>query len=332
MSPKAVLTTAAHYVPDRIVTNHDLSKLMDTNDEWITERTGIKQRHHVSEPGTSSSDLGFIAAEEVIKKAGWKKEDVDLLVVATASPDYYFPGVATMLQKRLGLRFIPAFDIRQQCSAFVYGLDLIDSQIRCGKAKKALFVGTDVLSVALDFTTRGREMAVLFGDGAGAVAVEAQDGERGVIDSILAADGGGADSLCLKIPGTKNPGFVRQEDIAEARVYPFMDGKAVFKNAITKMCEVAFEILKRNGLTPSDVDLLVPHQANLRINEMVRDQLKLPEEKVINTIQNYGNTNSATIPIGLSEALRQGRLKEGDLVLTVAFGAGFTWGANLFRW
>jgi 3-oxoacyl-[acyl-carrier-protein] synthase-3 len=312
---------------------------MDTSDAWITERTGIKERRFIEQEGVSTSQLGERAAIEALARAGWAATDVDLIVVATLSPDYYFPGVGVMLQQRLGCRTVPALDIRAQCSGLVYGLSCIDGYIKSKQARRVLLVCAEVQSPVLDMSSRGRDMAVLFGDGAGALTLEAQecagDGneqDRGIIDSFLGSDGGGADVLCLKVPGTANPGFVRTSDIEEARVHPYMDGKVVFKNAVTRLLETAHTLLTRNQVSSQAIDLIIPHQANLRINEMVREQLGLPPEKVFNNIQLYGNTTAATIPICMSEAEAQGVLKEGMLVLTLAFGAGFTWGGNLIRW
>jgi 3-oxoacyl-[acyl-carrier-protein] synthase-3 len=310
---------------------------MDTSDEWITERTGIKERRFVDQERTSTSELGERAAQEALEKAGWKADDVDLIVAATLSPDYYFPGIGVMLQQRLGCRTVPALDIRAQCSGLVYGLSVVDGFIKSRQAKKVLLVCAEVQSPVLDLTTRGRDMAVLFGDGAGALTIESVDatgseGERGIIDSYLGSDGAGADVLCMKLPGTASPGFISAQDVEEAKVHPHMDGKVVFKNAVTRLLETAQTLLKRNKIDPSSIDLIIPHQANLRINEMVRSQLGLPPEKVFNNIQKYGNTTAATIPICMSEAITEGRLSPGDLVLTLAFGAGFTWGGNLIRW
>lgn len=333
MELRSVIRSVAHYVPERRVTNDDLSTMMETSDSWITERTGIKERRFV-EKGTRTSDLGEHAAREALEKAGWSAQDVDLIVVATLSPDFYFPGVGVILQQRLGCRNIPALDIRAQCSGLVYGLSCVDGYIKSRQAKKVLLVCAEVQSPVLDLTTRGRDMAVLFGDGAGVLTIEASDGSdgRGVIDSYLGSDGSGAEVLCMRLPGTASPGFVTAEDIQEARVHPSMDGKLVFKNAVTRLLETASALLQRNKVRPEEIDLIIPHQANMRINEMVRSQLGLPSEKVFNNIQRYGNTTAATIPICMSEAVAEGRLKKGDLVLTIAFGAGFTWGGNLLRW
>lgn len=338
MGLRAVIRSVSHYVPERRVTNTDLSQFMETSDEWITERTGIKERRFV-DTETTTADLGERAARSALEKAGWGPHDVDLIVVATLSPDYYFPGVGVMLQQRLGCRTVPALDIRAQCSGLVYALSCIDGYVKSRQAKKVLLVCSEVQSPVLDLTTRGREMAVLFGDGAGALTLEAVEvvgdgdlAQRGIIDSYLGSDGSGADVLCMKLPGTARPGFIKTSDIEEALVHPKMEGKVVFKNAVTRLLETAQILLSRNKVSPAQVDLVVPHQANLRINEMVREQLKLPPERVFNNIQRYGNTTAATIPICLSEAVAEGRLREGSLVLTLAFGAGFTWGGNLIRW
>lgn len=339
MGLKTVIRSVAHYVPDRRVTNDELSTLMETSDAWITERTGIKERRFIEKAGTSTADLGERAAREALKRSGWQAQDIDLIVVATLSPDYYFPGVGVMLQRRLGCRTIPALDLRAQCSGFVYGLSCIDGYVKSRQASKILLVCAEVQSPVLDLTTRGRDMAVLFGDGAGAITLEAVKVEKeddlsipGIIDSYLGSDGSGADVLCMKVPGTATPGFISAAAVDDHVVHPQMEGKLVFKNAVTRLLETAQTLLARNNLQAHDVDLIVPHQANLRINEMVREQLGLPAEKVFNNIHKYGNTTAATIPICLSEAVQENRLKSGSLVMTLAFGAGFTWGGNLIRW
>ena len=336
MMLRSCISSVAHHVPSRTVTNDDLSKLMDTTDSWIRERTGIHERRFIEHKSETTASLGEAAARKALAKARWKAEDLDLIVVATLSPDYYFPGVGVLLQHRLECKNIPALDIRAQCSGLVYGLSCIDGYIRSRQAQKVLLVCAEVQSPVLDLTTRGREMAVLFGDGAGALCIEGMESdagsERGVIDSLLGSDGSGAEVLCMKLPGTATPGFISAADIEQSKVHPQMEGKVVFKNAVTRLTETAHMLLKRNGLRPSDIDLILPHQANLRINEMVREQLGLPSERVFNNIQRYGNTTAATIPICMSEAVEQGRLTQGALVMTLAFGAGFTWGGNLIRW
>jgi len=336
MALASKIISVAHYVPERRVTNDDLSKLMDTSDSWITERTGIKERRFIEHEGMTTSMLGEEAAKCALINAGWQPGDIDLIVVATLSPDLYFPGVGVLLQQRLGCRAIPALDIRAQCSGLVYGLSCIDGYVKSRQARRILLVCAEVQSPVLDLTTRGREMAILFGDGAGALCIEAievaAEGSVGIVDSHLGSDGSGAEVLCMKLPGTATPGFIKAVDLEAGRVHPQMDGKVVFKNAVTRLLETAHTLMKRNGLKPSDLGLVIPHQANLRINEMVREQLGLPVEKVFNNIQFYGNTTAATIPICMSEAVAQGRLRSGDLVMTLAFGAGFTWGGNIIRW
>lgn len=339
---RAVVRGVGHNVPSRVVTNFDLSKLMDTSDDWIVERTGIRERRFV-EPGDTTTDLALPAIEMACKRAGVEPRDCDMIIGATLSPDYFFPGIGTVLQTKLGMGHVPALDVRAQCSGLIYGLATVDAYIRAGMAKRILLVCSEVQSPILDKTNRGRDMAVLFGDGAGALVIEAQtcdNGEapkasnqvRGVIDSIMGSDGSGAQQLFLKAPGSVVPGFMTQAAIDAGDIHPKMDGRVVFKNAVTRMVEAATALLERNGVSPSDLDLVLPHQANLRINEAVREKLGIAEDRVFNNIQKYGNTTAATIPICMSEATEQGKLKEGQLVLTVAFGAGFTWGCNLIRW
>lgn len=340
----SVVRSVAHYVPERIVTNEDMSAFMETSDSWIAERTGIRQRRFAA-PDEPSSALGIKAAHLALERAELRVTDIDLIVAATLSPDFYFPGVGTLIQSKMGMPTIPALDIRAQCSGLVYGLSTVDAFIRSGQAKRVLLVCTEVQSSILDLTTRGREMAVLFGDGAGALVIEAApckntatgkltvaSGQRGIIDSLLGSDGSGAELLCLKAPGTATSKFIKPSDLEEGAQYPKMEGRTVFKHAITRMTETVVALLDRHGLKPADLDLLIPHQANARISEMVREKLELPEDKVFNNIARYGNTTAATIPICLSEAEAQGKLKKGQLIVTVAFGAGFTWGANLVRW
>lgn len=339
---RTVIRGVGHNVPARVVTNFDLSKLMDTSDEWIIERTGIRERRYI-EPGTTTTDLALPAIEMACQRAGVTPADCDLIVGATLSPDHFFPGIGTVLQNKLKMPFVPALDIRAQCSGLIYGLATSDAYIRAGMARRILLVCSEVQSPILDRTNRGRDMAVLFGDGAGALVIEAHNCEndekpaannsvRGVIDSIMGSDGSGATQLFLKAPGSVVPGFMTQEAVDAGDIHPKMDGRIVFKNAVTRMVEAAGALLERNGVSPAQLDLVIPHQANLRINEAVREKLGIPEERVFNNIQKYGNTTAATIPICMSEAVEQGKLREGQLVLTVAFGAGFTWGCNLIRW
>ena len=339
---RTVVRGVGHNLPSQVVTNFDLSKFMDTSDDWIVERTGIRERRFV-EPGTTTTDLALPAIQMACSRAGVTPQDCDMIIGATLSPDFFFPGIGTVLQNKLGMAHVPALDVRAQCSGLIYGLATADAYIRAGFAKRILLVCSEVQSPILERTNRGRDMAVLFGDGAGALIVEAQacaDGEapsaknnvRGVIDSIMGSDGSGAQLLFLKAPGSVVPGFMTQAAIDAGDIHPKMDGRVVFKNAVTRMVEAASNLLERNGISPSELDLVLPHQANLRINEAVREKLGVSEDRVFNNIQKYGNTTAATIPICMSEATEQGKLKEGQLVMTLAFGAGFTWGCNLIRW
>lgn len=330
-----------HFVPERVVTNDELSQLMDTSDEWIRERTGIETRRVASEE-VGTSDLGVEAAKQALEKAGCTIRDVDLILAATLSPDYYFPGIGVLIQDKLGAPPIPAMDIRGQCSGFSWGISTADAFLRSGQYKRILLVGAELQSRVIEYSNRGRDVSVLFGDGAGALVLRSQEGEparvnngvRGVIDNLMGSDGSGAELLAVMRPGVSagHSTFLSEEEAKEKAFLPVMNGRQVFKHAVTRMLEACGTILQRNGLAPLDLDLVIPHQANLRINEMLREKLGLPPEKVFNNIQRYGNTTAATLPIAMSEAESEGRLKKGDLLLTVAFGSGFTWGANLIRW
>ena len=338
-SYKTVLSYFSQFLPEKIVTNEDLSQMMDTNDAWIRERSGISERRFVEEP-VCTSDIALKAVDILLKKSGYAPESFDCIIANTLSPDYYFPGIAPTIQNKLNFPNIPALDVRVQCSAFVYSVQMADAFIRSGIYKRILLVFADVQSKLLELTTAGRNVAVLFADGAAAVVCEAQscqtapscqNQESGVIDSILGSDGTGTELLLLRSPGTATTGFLNQHAFEQGDWHPKMDGRAVFKHAVTRMCEVAESLLKRNHISPQDLTCLIPHQANFRISEFVREKMGLPVEKVFNNIHLYGNTTSGTIPICLNEALEQGRIKKGDLILTVAFGAGFTWGGNLIR-
>jgi 3-oxoacyl-[acyl-carrier-protein] synthase-3 len=320
------------YVPERVVTNDDLAQLMDTSDEWITERSGIRERRWVPD-GMSGADMARRAAEMALEDAGMSAGDLDAIVLATLSPDHFFPGTGVFLQRELGLEGIPALDVRAQCSGFVYGLSVADAWIRAGQYRTILLVGVEIQSTGLDVTTRGRDMAVLFGDGAGAAVLAATDDpDRGVLSTHLHADGRHAEVLWGEFSSSKHHPRITEEIMAAGRHYPTMEGREVFKHAVGRMPEVVEEALSANGLTTEDIDLLIPHQANLRISEMVRRRLGLAEERVVNNIDRYGNTTAATIPIALAEAVRDGRLQGGNLLCLVAFGSGFTWGAALVRW
>lgn len=328
--------SVASYVPSNVVKNDDLQEYMDTSDEWIQQRTGIQQRHWVDST-TSTSDLALEAAKEALKKAQVDPSEIDMILLATLSPDHEFPGTACFLQAKLDLPGIPAIDVRQQCSGFIYACSIADQFIRNGQYQKILVVGAEVHSKGLDKSTHGRDVAVLFGDGAGAAilaATDAQDKESAQIYSThLHADGRFAKELWVQAPGLAYAGSrLTQEAIESGEHYPRMNGKAVFVHASKRMPEALMEAVSANGYEIEDVDLFILHQANLRINEMAAKQLKIPAEKVFNTIQNFGNTTAATIPIGLAEAERAGVLKPGMLVASAAFGSGFTWSSMLYRW
>jgi 3-oxoacyl-[acyl-carrier-protein] synthase-3 len=322
------------FLPPRVVTNHDLAALMDTSDEWIRQRTGIEERRWV-DPSVTTSDLALEASLKAIEQAGIRKQDLDAIIVATLSPDHDFPGTACFLQAKLGLPGIAALDIRQQCSGFIYGISIADQFIRSGMYRHVLVVGAEVHSKGLDRTTRGRDVSVLFGDGAGAVVLgQTQDaaGPR-ILSTHLYADGTYARELWLQAPSMAYPTERMDAGVLErGEHYPKMNGKTVFVHAVRRMPEAIQEALAAQSVSAKDVDLFVFHQANLRINEAVGKQLGIPEEKIFNTIQKFGNTTAATIPIGFDEAIRAGRLKPGMLVASAAFGSGFTWASALIRW
>lgn len=355
--PSSKIAGIGFYVPEKVVTNFDLMRYMDTTDEWIQERSGIVERRYAKRHEETTTTVGARAAEIAIQRAGITKEDVDFIIFATLSPDYFFPGCGVLMQREMGITHteIGALDIRNQCSGFVYGLTVGDQFVRSGMYKNVLVVGAEVHSMGLDFTTRGRNVSVLFGDGGGAVVLQPTDEPgQGILTSKLHADGTHAEQLAFINPGchsgyhARKHGldtdfgydenqefgglFLTQKMMDDAMIYPEMDGQLVFKTAVTKFPEVIKEVLDDQGLTPADIDLFIPHQANLRISQFVQKKLGLPDEKVWNNIQRYGNTTAATIPIALCEAWEAGKVKKGDLVCIAAFGSGFTWGASLIRW
>lgn len=324
------------HLPDRVVTNHDLVDVMDTSDEWIVQRTGIRERRWV-DPGTSTSDLGLRAAKIAIADAGVELADIDMILFATLSPDHEFPGTACFLQAKLGRPGIPAVDVRQQCTGFVYAMSTADAMIRVGNADTVLVVGAEVHSKGLDLSTGGRDVSVLFGDGAGAVVLQATEiddirTDPHLWDTRLHADGTFAESLWLPAPGMAYDRFMSEQHIQEGLHYPQMDGRTVFVHAVKRMPETIEEILEANGVTAGDIDVFVFHQANMRIVEAAVHRLGIPSEKVVNTIETTANTTAATLPICLDEARRQGKLGPGALVAGAAFGSGFTWGSMLLRW
>jgi 3-oxoacyl-[acyl-carrier-protein] synthase III len=325
---RAKISGLGMYVPERTVTNKDLEELVETSDEWIMERTGIRERHFVSE-GQANSDLAVKAAERALAQSNVRAEDLDLIIVATVTPDMLFPCTACLIQDRLGARKAWAFDLSGACSGFLYALMTGTQFIETGRHKKVLVIGSDVMSSIIDF--KDRATCVLFGDGAGAVVLEPTDEENiGVIDSILRADGSGAEFLYMPAGGSRRPASA--ETVQQRMHFVHQEGKNVFKFAVKLMADVTLEVLRRHGYQPDDVKLYVPHQANLRIINAAKDRLKLRDEQVAINIERYANTTAATIPTCLAEAQECGRLKKGDLVVLASFGAGFTWGSVLLRW
>ena len=323
-----------HYLPERVVTNADLTRLMDTSDEWIQQRTGIRERRYISED-TGPSDLALPAARDALAAAGIRAADLDMILLGTLSPDIDFPSSASLLQRRLGVRGMPALDVRNQCSGFPYMLAVADSFIRTGGARYVLVAGAEVHSTGIDLSTVGREVAVIFGDGAGAAVLGPEtDPRRGILSTHLHSEGRYAEKLMIEVPAHRVRPRITPDMLSGpgSRLWPRMEGRYVFKHAVTRFTEVIQEALAANGYTPADLDLLIPHQANLRISQLVAMGLELPEGKVFNNIQRYGNTTAASIPIALHEALGAGRLGPGTLVCLAAFGAGFTWAAALLRW
>ncbi len=331
----AKITGLGFYVPDNIVSNDDLAKMMDTDDTWIQERTGIKQRHWIKEGSDeTSSTMGAKAAKIAIERAGLNKDEIDFIIFATLSPDFYFPGCGVQIQDILDLQTVGALDIRNQCSGFVYALSTADQFIKTGMYKNILVIGSEYHSNGLDKTTRGRDVSVIFGDGAGAcVLSRTENNQKGILSSHLHSQGKYADKLIVESPSIKHwvPEILKSEE-EDISYYPYMDGTFVFKNAVVRFSEVIMEALSANNLASTDIDLFIPHQANLRISQFVQHKFKLKDEQVYNNIMNYGNTTAASIIIALSEAWEKGMVKENDIVLLAAFGSGFTWGSVLLRW
>jgi 3-oxoacyl-[acyl-carrier-protein] synthase III len=330
--PRTAFAAVASHVPDRVVTNDDLAKVMETTDAWIQERTGIRERRWVRE-GTENSELAYEATKKALAKAGWQAKDIEAIVYASLSPDHQMPGDGCYLNARLGIPGVPAIDIRNQCSGFIYGLAVADAWIRIGMYKRVLLVGSEIQSTALDVSTRGRDVAVIFGDGAGVALLEATDDpDRGVLSCHLHADGRFTQELSCDAPGSKYHPRLQPRMLEDGSTYPRMEGQKVFKNAVVRMPEVLREALDQNGLGTKDLKVVVPHQANLRISQMVQRSLELTDEQVFNNVQKYGNTTAASIPIALDEAIEARGVRRGDLVGLCAFGAGFTWASALVRW
>lgn len=333
MSVKTFIAGTGHFVPPRVVTNLELEKKINTSDEWIRQRSGIVKRHY-AESGVGSSDLAYEAALRAIKAAKIDKSEIDFIIAATLSPDYYFPGIGVLVQKKLGLTGIGALDVRNQCSGFIYALSVADQYIKNRTYKKILLVAAEVQSANLDYSDEGRDMAVLFGDGGGAVVLEANENDdgRGLLSTHLFSDGRFCTDLWMEKPSPKDRPTFSPTLLTSKRYFPRMNGRNVFKNAVEKMPEAVRTALKHNNLTMDNVDYLIPHQANDRISLMVARNLKIPVEKIIRNIDRYGNTTAASIPIALDEALKQAKIKKGNIVVLVAFGSGYTWASAVIRW
>ncbi len=348
--PLSKIAGIGMYTPPNIVTNNDLMQYMDTSDEWIQERTGIKERRYAHRTEETTTTMAVEAAKIAIERAGTTADEVDFIVFATLSPDYYFPGCGVLLQRAMKMKEIGALDIRNQCSGFLYAISVADQFIKTGMYKNILVVGSEKHSFGLDFSTRGRNISVIFGDGAGAVVLQPTKKEnQGILSTHLHSDGESAELLAMYNPGThanywaaKNYAdfdeaaigemFLSHQMIDKAQLYPYMDGQSVFKKAVVKFPEVIMEALHKNNLLPTDINMLIPHQANLRISQYVQQKLGLSNDQVYNNIQQYGNTTAASVPIALCEAWEKGKIKEGDLVCLAAFGSGFTWASALIKW
>jgi 3-oxoacyl-[acyl-carrier-protein] synthase-3 len=332
---QAALLGTGHYVPEQVVTNAQLAQKMDTSDAWIVQRTGIKERRHVdfAQQPMGASCMGARAAQRALDDAGVQASEIDLIVYATLSPDNQFPGDGVLVQAALDIPAgVPALDVRNQCSGFLYGLSVADAFIRVGRYRRVLLIGAECHSSGLDFTTRGRDVAVLFGDGAAAVVLgPTEDSRNGILSVMLHADGRFAQELRLSCPSSAQMPRLSEAHLQRAEHYPAMQGKSVFKHAVTRMPETVLAILAQQNLQIADIDLFIPHQANLRISEMVAQRLGLKKEQVFNNIEKYGNTTAASIPLAIDEVRRTGRLKAGQLLCVAAFGAGFTWGSALIR-
>jgi 3-oxoacyl-[acyl-carrier-protein] synthase-3 len=327
------ITGLGYYVPENVVTNDDLSKIMDTNDEWIQERTGIQERRHIVPGEDTTTTMGVKAARIAIERSGIAPADIDFVVFATLSPDYYFPGPGVLVQRDLGLRTVGALDVRNQCSGFVYGISVADQYIKTGMYKNILVIGSEVQSTGLDMTDRGRSVSVIFGDGAGAAVLSREeDVTKGILSTHLHSEGQHAEELIVKAPGMGGrwvTDILAENNPNDESYFPYMNGQFVFKNAVVRFAEVINEGLEANNLNVSDIDMLIPHQANLRISQFIQKKFNLDDDKVFNK---YGNTTAASIPIALTEAWEQGKIKSGDIVILAAFGSGFTWGSVIIKW
>lgn len=331
--PYSKIVGLGHHVPETVITNQYLSTVMDTTDEWIVERTGINERRWIDPAKDTVANMAAKATRMALQRANLTEKDIEFIVFATITPDYFFPGSGVLLQRELGLEGIGAMDVRNACSGFIYALSSADMFIRSGMYKTILVVGAEIQSTALDVTTRGRNTSVIFGDGAGAAILQATD-KPGVLSTHLHSDGRFAEELYVKDPGSSRPREVRQpEQILDTTDYKVvMNGNQVFKHAVVRFMEVINEALTANGMTKEQINLLVPHQANLRISQFIQQKMSLRDDQVYNNIMRYGNTTAASIPIAMSEAWQEGRIKENDVICLAAFGSGFTWASALIRW
>lgn len=323
------------HVPENVVTNNDLSKIMDTSDEWIQERTGIKERRHIRKnDDNSTAKMGVKAAKIAIERAKIDKDDIDLIVFATLSPDYYFPGSGVIVQDMLGIKTCPALDVRNQCSGFIYAISVADQFIKTGMYKNVLVIGSENHSGGLDMTTRGRGVSVIFGDGAGAAVLSRSEDDSQILSTHLHSQGQFAKELSLIGPSTEHwvPEIIAENPQKDIPYFPYMNGQLVFKHAVVRFSEVINEGLEKNGLKKDDINMLIPHQANLRISQFVQKKFQLSDDQVYNNIQRYGNTTAASIPIALTEAWEEGKVNKGDIVVLAAFGSGFTWGSCIIKW
>ena len=329
--PKAKISGTGFYVPPKVITNNDLSKYMDTNDEWIKERTGIKERRYV-ENGIFTSDLAVSAVEMALENAKISKKQIGLIIFATSTPDYYAPGSGCLLQDKMNFPNIGALDIRVQCSGFVYGLSIAQQYIENNTFNHILVVGAEVQSTAMDISNRGRDTAVIFGDGAGAAVVSKSNDDSGIISTHLHSDGAFAKELWVEAPSSGVKPRLNQKVLDQGKHFLKMNGREVFRHAITRFPEVINEGLEANNLSVEDIDLLIPHQANIRIAQVIQKSLNLTDKQIFSNIQKYGNTTAASVPIALSEAINEGRIKKGDLIVFAAFGSGFTWASAIVKW
>ena len=330
--PNPYISGTGFYLPPKVINNHDLSKFMDTSDEWIKERTGINERRYV-EPGIGPSDIAIPAVEQALSSAGLEIRDIDFIIFATSTPDYYAPGAGCLLQDKMGFNEIGALDIRVQCSGFIYGLSIAEQYIRTGTFKNILLIGAEVQSTAMNLSDEGRDTAIIFGDGAGAAIISSTEEKKGILSTHMHSEGKYVKELWVESPASNagNP-RINSKDLDQGKQFLKMNGSEVFRHAVKRFPEVIYEGLKYNKLGPEDINLLIPHQANLRITKMVQKKLGLQDHQVFSNIHKYGNTTAATIPIALAEAVNEQKINNNDIIVFAAFGSGFTWASAIIKW